>query len=125
MSHGAPARTLRPLTQQLISSSARLAAMDLLDRERILEGLATRAIGADLHLYDEVTSTNDVATALADAGAPHGAAVVAERQTRGRGRLGRPWASPPGVGIWVSVILRPPVPAGGGPAPPPPGGPAA
>ena len=90
--------------------------MDLLDRERILEGLATRAIGADLHLYDEVTSTNDVATALADAGAPHGAAVVAERQTRGRGRLGRPWASPPGVGIWVSVILRPPVPAGLAPA---------
>ncbi len=85
--------------------------MDVLDRGRILERLRTEAIGRDLRLYGEVTSTNDVAMALADAGAPHGTAVVAEGQTRGRGRLGRPWESPPGVGLWVSVILRPPVPA--------------
>lgn len=83
--------------------------MDVLDREKILEGLATRAIGRDLRVFDQVTSTNDVAMALADAGAPHGAAVVAEGQTRGRGRLGRPWASPPGLGLWVSVVLRPSV----------------
>ena len=85
--------------------------MDALDRERILECLRTEAIGRDLRLYAEVTSTNDVAMALAEAGAPHGTAVVAERQTRGRGRMGRPWASPPGMGLWVSVILRPPVAA--------------
>ena len=84
----------------------------MLDRERILEGLATRAIGRDLRVFDQVTSTNDVAMALADAGAPHGAAVVAEGQTRGRGRLGRAWASPPGLGLWVSVVLRPSVRAG-------------
>ena len=85
--------------------------MDVLDRERILAGLETRAIGRVLHVHDEVTSTNDVAMALADAGAPHGTAVAAERQTRGRGRLGRAWSSPPGVGLWTSVVLRPPVPA--------------
>ncbi len=84
---------------------------DALDRERILAGLETREIGRVLHVHDEVTSTNDLAMALGDAGAPHGTAVVAERQTRGRGRLGRVWASPPGVGLWVSVVLRPPVPA--------------
>jgi BirA family biotin operon repressor/biotin-[acetyl-CoA-carboxylase] ligase len=86
--------------------------VDALDRERILEGLTTRAIGRDLRVFGEVTSTNDVAMALADGGAPHGTAVVAERQTRGRGRLGRPWSSPPGLGLWVSVILRPSVRAG-------------
>ncbi len=93
-----------------------MLGVDALDRDRILEGLATRAIGRDLRVFDEVTSTNDVAMALADGGAPHGAAVVADRQSRGRGRLGRPWLSPPGVGLWVSVVLRPPVPAALAPA---------
>ncbi len=90
--------------------------MDVLDRERILAGLETRAVGRALHVYEEVSSTNDVAMALGDAGAPHGTAVVAERQTQGRGRLGRAWASPPGVGLWASVVLRPAVPAAVAPA---------
>lgn len=90
--------------------------MDSFEPERILQGLGTREVGRTLHVHDEVASTNDVAMALADGGAPHGTAVVAERQTRGRGRLGRSWASPPGVGLWVSVVLRPPLPAGAAPA---------
>ena len=61
-------------------------ALEVLDRERILLGLETHAVGRALHVYDHVASTNDIAMALADAGAPHGTAVVAERQTRGRGR---------------------------------------
>lgn len=40
-------------------------------------------------------------------GAPHGAVVVADAQTGGRGRRGRAWHSPPGAGLWVSVVLRP------------------
>jgi BirA family biotin operon repressor/biotin-[acetyl-CoA-carboxylase] ligase len=89
--------------------------VDNLDHQRILEGLETEAIGRTLHLYDEVTSTNDVAMALAEGGAAHGAAVVAERQSGGRGRFGRVWASPPRVGLWVSVVLRPRVPAAAAP----------
>jgi len=58
----------------------------------------------------ETTSTNDVARALAAAGAPEGTAVIADRQTSGRGRLGRAWHSPPGSGLWCSVILRPRLP---------------
>ncbi len=54
----------------------------------------------------EIGSTNDVARALADAGVPEGAVVVAEVQTQGRGRLGRSWFSPEG-GLWCSVLLRP------------------
>jgi len=55
----------------------------------------------------EVGSTNDVARALADAGVPEGAVVVADVQTQGRGRLGRVWLSPQG-GLWCSMLLRPP-----------------
>lgn len=90
--------------------------MDALDRVAILAGLETEAVGRVLHVHDAVASTNDLAMALGDAGAAHGTAVVAERQTRGRGRLGRIWASPPGVGLWVSVVLRPAVPAAVAPA---------
>jgi BirA family biotin operon repressor/biotin-[acetyl-CoA-carboxylase] ligase len=58
--------------------------------------------------YPEVTSTNDVAAALAETGAGEGLVVAADGQTTGRGRHGRAWASPPGVGIYATVILRPP-----------------
>ena len=53
-----------------------------------------------------VSSTMDIARELAEAGRPEGTVVVARRQTRGRGRLGRGWASPEG-GLWFSVLLRP------------------
>ncbi|MEW5994812.1 MAG: biotin--[acetyl-CoA-carboxylase] ligase [Candidatus Zixiibacteriota bacterium] len=52
-------------------------------------------------------STNDVARDLAEKGAPEGTIVIAESQTRGRGRLGRTWHSPPGTGLYFSIVLRP------------------
>jgi BirA family transcriptional regulator, biotin operon repressor / biotin---[acetyl-CoA-carboxylase] ligase len=58
-------------------------------------------------LYDEVTSTLDVAHPLARAGAPEGTLILAERQTAGRGRSGRAWASDEGAGIWSTLIARP------------------
>lgn len=64
-------------------------------------------IGATQRLLDEVGSTNDEAAAWARRGAPHGAVVVAESQLRGRGRLGRPWSSPPGENLYLSIVLRP------------------
>jgi BirA family transcriptional regulator, biotin operon repressor / biotin---[acetyl-CoA-carboxylase] ligase len=57
--------------------------------------------------YDTVASTNDVADRAAAAGAPHGTVVVAEAQDGGRGRLGRAWFSPPGAGLYVSVVIQP------------------
>lgn len=60
-----------------------------------------------VHLYARVGSTNDAARALADAGAPHGTLVLAEEQTAGRGRSGRAWSSPPGLGVWMSMVARP------------------
>ena len=54
-----------------------------------------------------LASTNDEALRLARAGAPAGEAVVADAQTAGRGRSGHGWASPPGVALHFSVVLRP------------------
>lgn len=60
-----------------------------------------------VELYDEVTSTLDVAHPLAREGAPDGTLILAERQTGGRGRSGRAWASAEGAGIWMTLIERP------------------
>lgn len=57
--------------------------------------------------YDsEIGSTNDEAARLAEQGAPQGTTVVASAQRAGRGRFGRPWFSPAGAGLYVSVIVR-------------------
>jgi BirA family biotin operon repressor/biotin-[acetyl-CoA-carboxylase] ligase len=65
-------------------------------------------IARQLHWFDTTSSTNDVAARLAQRGADEGTAVIAESQTAGRGRHGRAWFSPPGAGLYVSVVLRPP-----------------
>lgn len=58
-------------------------------------------------LFGEVTSTLDIAHPLAREGAPEGTLILAERQTAGRGRGGRAWASDDGAGIWSTLIARP------------------
>ena len=67
--------------------------------------------GAPLYCYESLGSTNDEAKRLARAGAPHGTAVTARRQTAGKGRLGRSFYSPADAGMYVSVVLRPQIPA--------------
>jgi len=69
-------------------------------------------IGRPLTVVGEVRSTNDVALDAARAGGPEGLAVVADRQTAGRGRRGRGWLSPPGIGLYTSILLRPGCPPG-------------
>jgi BirA family biotin operon repressor/biotin-[acetyl-CoA-carboxylase] ligase len=54
-----------------------------------------------------VSSTQVTAFQLAEQGAPDGTAVVADTQTAGRGRQGRPWHDAPGESLLVSVIVRP------------------
>lgn len=60
--------------------------------------------------HEETGSTMNDARALAAEGAAEGTVVRADRQTAGRGRLGRTWVSP-GGGLWFSVVLRPGIPA--------------
>jgi BirA family biotin operon repressor/biotin-[acetyl-CoA-carboxylase] ligase len=62
--------------------------------------------GDPIWFFAETGSTNDVAAALAERGAPEGATVVASAQTAGRGRFGRAWFSPAGAGLYVSVVCR-------------------
>ena len=59
-----------------------------------------------VHHRPRVGSTNDVAADLAGRGAAHGTVVVADEQTAGRGRHGNRWSSPPGAGLYLSVLLR-------------------
>lgn len=80
---------------------------DALCIEMIRRSLSTRTVGFNIHLHDEVTSTNDVACRLAEQGAREGTTVLAEAQTSGRGRMGRTWFSPRHTNLYASVIFRP------------------
>ncbi len=75
--------------------------------------LNTRIIAptlADIKHHHSVDSTNNLLKSMADKGAPEGTVVVAEKQEMGRGRLGRHWSSPAGGGVYLSLLLRPPIP---------------
>lgn len=71
------------------------------------EALATAWGAPRVHLFARVGSTNDVARTLAEEGAPAGTVVVADEQVAGRGRAGRSWSSPAGVGLSLSIVARP------------------
>lgn len=93
----------------LLPASAILGCMATsLDLARVEERLATRFVGRNLVYLTRTTSTMDVARAEAANGAPDGTAVLAEEQTAGRGRLGRAWVAPPGVNIYLTLVIRPP-----------------
>lgn len=68
---------------------------------------ATRFAGRG-HVLEAVESTNDTLHEMARGGAPAGSFVIANEQTGGRGRQRRPWISPPGLGLFLSVLFRPP-----------------
>src|SRR5688500_4748487 len=60
-----------------------------------------------VHIFSSAGSALDVAHRLAVSGTPHGTLVLADAQTRGRGRNGKHWASPPGTGLWLALLMRP------------------
>ena len=64
----------------------------------------------NFHYYSELDSTNTRLKAMAKEGAPHGTVLIAGRQTDGHGRLGRSFHSPEGMGIYLSLLLRPDCP---------------
>lgn len=66
----------------------------------------TCSIGQKVLFFDEIDSTNRLAKELAGNNEPHGTVLIADRQTAGRGRLGKSFYSPDG-GLYMSVILRP------------------
>lgn len=66
-------------------------------------------LGFPIEFYPQLESTNRTLSQRALAGAPEGTTVIADQQTGGRGRLSRAWFSPPGVNLYLSVLLRPDV----------------
>lgn len=78
------------------------------DRSSLQAALSGLPLG-EIRWFESIGSTNDEALAWASAGAPNGSLVAADRQTRGRGRLGRSWETHPGAALAVSLILRPAV----------------
>jgi BirA family biotin operon repressor/biotin-[acetyl-CoA-carboxylase] ligase len=77
-----------------------------MDRKFLQNALRTSPV-SELRAYDEIGSTNDEALQWIDAEAPDFALVIADRQTRGRGRLNRQWITQPEASLAFSVILRP------------------
>lgn len=89
------------LGYKLVSSPDRLTPFEVSRR------LNTKFIGRKVYYFDTVSSTMDAALELGIKGSPEGTLVLAEAQTKGRGRLGRNWFSPKYKGIYLSLILRP------------------
>lgn len=83
---------------------------DRIAPEEIHPHLQTERFGKEIDYVYSTPSTQIIAHKRAKDGAPEGTVVVAEEQVEGRGRMGKVWYSPPQTGIWMSLILRPPIP---------------
>ena len=84
------------------------SAPDRLRPEEVVMRLETKWLGHSINYDESVTSTNEVAKKLANAGCEDGLVCIAEEQVGGKGRLARVWFSPYAHGIWFSVVLKPP-----------------
>jgi len=85
-----------------------ISVPDVLHADDLISRLPeNRIVGRDIRVFQETTSTNDVVEKFARDGVSEGVAVFAESQSKGRGRMGRRWMSPPGKGLWFSLLLRP------------------
>lgn len=82
-----------------------ISVPDVISAELIKDGLDTEFIGQNVVYYDETDSTNNEAKRNSDM--PDGTLFISEIQTGGKGRLGRAWVSPKGIGIWMSLLLKP------------------
>lgn len=84
-----------------------ISTSDLLNLHELSYGLKAKKIGSSIKYLDIVDSTNTYAKRLAQEGCPEGTVVVAERQTGGKGRLGRTWESIGNSNIYMSIVLKP------------------
>lgn len=82
-----------------------------LDIAAITAQLQTKTIGKQIVYVDELDSTQTKAQQLIAEGAAEGTIVIAEHQSKGKGTRGKAWHSPKGKGIWMSIVLKPPIPA--------------
>lgn len=78
-----------------------------LSSELVKPFLKTSELGRNMKIYDEVGSTNNTAKELASDSSTHGTVVIAEKQSAGKGRIGRSFVSPPCSGLYMSTVIRP------------------
>jgi BirA family biotin operon repressor/biotin-[acetyl-CoA-carboxylase] ligase len=83
----------------------------MFDLAQLEAALAGTVFAGRLHFSPVTESTNTDALAAARRGAEHGSVWFADEQLAGRGRSGHAWHSPAGEGLYVSVLLRPRIPA--------------
>jgi BirA family biotin operon repressor/biotin-[acetyl-CoA-carboxylase] ligase len=79
--------------------------------EELRRYFLSKTIGRRVEFREETGSTNTEALRLALEGTPEGTVVLADAQSEGRGRLDRAWESPPSKNLYLSVVLRPDIPA--------------
>ena len=84
-----------------------VSSPDVMNAEELQSLVQTAWAGQQIKYFDRVDSTNLKAQELAEQGYPNGTLVVADRQLAGRGRRGRSWDSPPGTGIFMTLLLKP------------------
>lgn len=80
---------------------------NIITKEEVLSVMTTQSLGRDIRYFNEIDSTNEEAKRLARLGELEGVTVIADKQTAGKGRLGRVWDSPSGTNIFMSILLRP------------------
>ncbi len=80
---------------------------DILSEASINSFLKTQNLGRKIDVFKTIDSTNNFAKSLAQLGAEHGTTVVSELQTQGKGRMGRNFYAPSGMGVYMSIVLRP------------------
>jgi BirA family biotin operon repressor/biotin-[acetyl-CoA-carboxylase] ligase len=104
-------KSLKALGYRIVAVPARgyrlLASPETFVPAEIAAGLTPKRIGKKIICFKEADSTNSLAFKLAEEGAAEGTVVIADGQSRGKGRLGREWVSPDSVNLYCSIILRP------------------
>ncbi|OIP62498.1 MAG: biotin--[acetyl-CoA-carboxylase] ligase [Nitrospirae bacterium CG08_land_8_20_14_0_20_52_24] len=105
---------LREMGYEIASSPSSgyrfISAPDLLLPEEIRYGLKAGTFTGKIHYLERTESTQTIARDMARQGASEGTLIVADAQSRGKGRLGRSWVSPPKCNLYFSMILKPDVP---------------
>lgn len=80
---------------------------NIITKEEVQSVIKTQCLGRNMHYFSEIDSTNEAVKRLARSKEVEGTTVIADKQTAGKGRLGRVWDSPSGTNIFMSILLRP------------------
>ncbi|MGI9534627.1 MAG: biotin--[acetyl-CoA-carboxylase] ligase [Thermodesulfobacteriota bacterium] len=81
--------------------------MNIIDKNKLIEHIESDLIGNEVIVLDSVSSTNTKMSELVSNNINEGTVLISDKQTGGKGRMGREWFSPPGCNIYMSVLFEP------------------